>query len=353
MRPVHRLSFMTSVVFTLAPVAARAQAPVTPAAPSATNAPPAPNTTPSAAAMDEGRAHFGKGLTLYHEGDFAGALAEFRRADEVAPSYRILYNLAETQYELKDYASALAAFEAYLSQGGGEISNARRAQVETDIRNLRQRVAHIEVTTSVTGAEVSVDGVVVGTSPLPKALVVNLGRRVVTASKPGMSPASKTLDVAGGDEAHVALDLLVPAPAVAAVTPVLVPTPVALPAAPLPNAAPAAVRAHDRSMTPVWVGVGVTGALVAAYAICGGLTLGANSSYNAELSRFPGSPSGIADAHSRVRTFAVASDILAGTAIASGAVTVYLALTRHNGDPAVASTQLGLAPDRVSFRYDF
>ncbi len=121
---------------------------------------------PTAEAQQQGRDHFARGLARYHEGDFGGALVEFQRAYDVAPSFRILFNLGQTAYELRDYAGAVTAFTRYLTEGADRVPQERRAEVEKSLRDLDQRVGRVEISTNVPGAELSIDGVHVGTSPL-------------------------------------------------------------------------------------------------------------------------------------------------------------------------------------------
>ena len=61
--------------------------------------------------MEEGRKHFQAGVQFYKENDFRAALIEFKRAYELAPNFKVLYNLGQTSLELQDYASALRSFE--------------------------------------------------------------------------------------------------------------------------------------------------------------------------------------------------------------------------------------------------
>ena len=42
--------------------------------------------------------HFQRGVELYGERNYDGALAEFSRAHELSPNYRVLYNLAQTYF---------------------------------------------------------------------------------------------------------------------------------------------------------------------------------------------------------------------------------------------------------------
>jgi hypothetical protein len=162
-----------------------------------------------ARAADDGRssaAHFQNGVELYSEGNVAGAVAEFRRAYELSKNWKILFNLGQASYELRDYAAALRWFSLYLRDGGQEVAAERRRSIEADIANLRRRVGTISVVSNVPGAEVSVDGRLVGVAPLAD-LTVNVGEHRVVASKPGWESASRTVVIAMHDRVDVRLDL--------------------------------------------------------------------------------------------------------------------------------------------------
>ena len=63
-------------------------------------------TADSTPATEQARAHFQRGVDYYTEGDLAAALVEFERAYALQPAYRLLYNLGQVTYELRDYAAA-------------------------------------------------------------------------------------------------------------------------------------------------------------------------------------------------------------------------------------------------------
>jgi len=64
---------------------------------------------------------FQQAVELYREGSYEGALAEFRKAYQISPSYRVLYNIAQTQYALHDFVSAHRSLVQYMAEGRGEI----------------------------------------------------------------------------------------------------------------------------------------------------------------------------------------------------------------------------------------
>ncbi|MBW2459762.1 MAG: PEGA domain-containing protein, partial [Deltaproteobacteria bacterium] len=155
----------------------------------------------------EASKRFRQGVKLYNDGDFVAALVEFKRAYELKPHYRVLYNLGQTSRGLKDYAAALHAYEQYLEEGGTKLKPQRRKEVEGHVEDLTARVGTLTVTTNVDGAEIQIDDVVVGVSPLDEPIVVNVGRRRIVATLTGHAPARRVLEVAGTDELEVELEL--------------------------------------------------------------------------------------------------------------------------------------------------
>ena len=161
----------------------------------------------SGSASDEASKRFRSGVAFFKSKDFSAAMVEFKRAYELVPNYSVLYNLGQTARELKDYALALTAYERYLREGDTKIQAARRKEVTTAIEELRGKVGKIKVVTNVSGAEIAVDDITVGASPLPESVVVNIGRRKVSATPRGYAPAQRVLDVAGQEEATATLEL--------------------------------------------------------------------------------------------------------------------------------------------------
>src|SRR6266540_2275305 len=71
--------------------------------------------------LDDARVHFDRGIELFGEGSYEAALVEFDRAYQIAPSYRIQYNVGRIHRQLNHYAEALNAFQEYLTRGGSSI----------------------------------------------------------------------------------------------------------------------------------------------------------------------------------------------------------------------------------------
>jgi len=276
---------------------------------------------------DTARAHFEHGVELYREGDFRAALIEFQRAYEASPNYKVLYNLGQTSLELQDYAGALKALRGYLEGGGRSVPAARKNQVEADIKRLESRVARVDISVNVPDADVTIDDVSVGRSPLRGAVLVSEGRRKIAATRAGMTSAERVIDVAGGDNPRITLQLVEPK----APPPVIVsvPTPQPQPQAPAaqPIAPPPVVRTTSSPSTGFWIGVATTGTLAAAWGVLGGLALGSNNTFQSRLSQPGVQTADVDSARNQTRAFALASDITGGAAIVAAVTTIVLAFT--------------------------
>ncbi len=153
------------------------------------------------------RDHFGKGVAAFDGGRLKEAAEEFKLAYQLSPAFVILYNLGQVEGLLGRSVQAVDAFEQYLAQGGAEIPAARREAVRKEIEAQGARIGTIEVRTSPAGAEVRVDRVLVGTTPLAKPLRVTAGPHAVEAALPGHTTEARQLEIAGRSEVAIALVL--------------------------------------------------------------------------------------------------------------------------------------------------
>lgn len=287
---------------------------------SALGAPPdAAAGAPSDEAVARAVARFEQGQKLYAERDFAGALTEFRKAYEIAPNYRLLYNIGQVCYQMQDYVCARRSRERYLASGAGSISEARRQAVVLELAELEKRIGYIEIETDVAGAEISVDDVLVGTSPLAAPVAVSAGRHRTTVLAAGRPSLTRSVDVAGRDTVRVAV-VLAHAEAGGEPAPAASPPP---PAA--GHHAPASGRdaPEPRSaMTPyAWLGYGTGGLLAAGATVTGVLALSAASDVRSTLYD---DDAAAASARTRASTLAIATDALVVGAVLTLAATTVL-----------------------------
>ncbi|WP_224370405.1 PEGA domain-containing protein [Hyalangium versicolor] len=300
------------------------------------NASAAGSKAPTKANMEEAQKRYERGRDLYEESDYRGALVEFQRAYELAPSFRLLYSIALVQYQLQDYASSMRSYQQYLQEGGNDIPAQRREEVQRELNKLRSRVATLTITTDRPGAEVSVDDVVVGTTPLQDPVIVSAGRRRITATLPGQPPVSRAIDVAGTDSVNVALAFGAPKE-----------TPAPVATAPREQA-PVGVTEKAQPRGIPWVAWGTTGALAVATGVTGVMALGAQSDLKKKRDTFGVSKEELADASQKTKRFGLMTDVLGGATLVAAGISTYLTLTRNPSEPAeTTSLHLGVGPGSV------
>jgi hypothetical protein len=284
---IRASSLVAALLFVLAalsPASARAQPTVGECVP-----------TPEARAANE------RALELSKDGHFAEALQLFQEAYDACPSFVILYNIGRMSALTQDYARSLAAFSKYLSDGGSGIDVARRREVEGEIIHLKGEVSTIDVRTEETGAQVAVDGVVRGTTPLAGPIITNPGKRKITVS--GKTTSTQEIDAKRGARVEVRFD--------------------GAPPDPVPVQPSSTFRFPSELVIAAWITAGVfTGASIAT----GVSALVTEADLNDDLylgpAFTPAAGSEIEDKADRAVALATATDVLIGAAIVSGTLAI-------------------------------
>jgi len=283
---------------------------------------------PGACSRDDAKSRYLKGVELFEEGDYQAALIEFKRSYECVPNFNVLYNIGQVYFQLQDYANGLKTLQQYLDDGGKRIPQSRRSEVERDVEKLRARVATVTIKVSQPGADILVDDVKVGQSPMSGPIVVSAGKRKFDATKEGFRSTPRTEEIAGQETREIVIDLQ------ASTTVINVgggdggtgggtggegggtPPP---PEDPVP-------------VLPI-VFWSLTGAFVVGTAVTGGLALGADSDLQ-EMKRTPNTPvEDIESAASKSRGLAIASDVLLGVSIVSAGLATYFTIDFYLSKP--------------------
>jgi hypothetical protein len=278
--------------------------------------------------VEAARESFERGLALFERGEPRAALAELRRAHELAPSFRIFYNIALVNVALDDPAGAITAFQRYLREGATRVPAERRAEVEREIARLSQRAAALLIDVEAAGTPVVIDGAPVGESPLSARVWVNPGLHRVAAGE-----REQRVELAAGDERVLRF-------AQAA-------SPAAEPASPAPRV-PAATP--EGRATP-WLAWGVTGGLLAGSAVSGVVALNARASEQDLQAKDGVRGSELEAARSDVERWALVSDVLLAATALSAGVSLYLTLRADPDEPARAA--LVVTPGAVHARVQF
>src|SRR6185503_13101426 len=144
----------------------------------------------------EAAQRFDRGLKLFNEQDNAGALAEFRRANELSPQLLVVYNIGLVYAAMGRPVEAVGALEEAL-RSRDALKPALRSRAESVLAEQSARIGRVRVMTRPEGARIEVDGVAAGKRPLAEPLRVASGTHVVGAVLEEHAPARKEVTVAG------------------------------------------------------------------------------------------------------------------------------------------------------------
>jgi hypothetical protein len=251
----------------------------------------------------EASRHFTRGVELYNDGDFRGALVEFKKAYSVWPRATVLYDIGQTEYQLLDYAAALSTMSRYLAETGPNA--AHRSDVESTVETLRGRVGRIALTAD-PDCDVIVDDQQRGTTPLSQPLVVSMGPRKVTLSCAGRGSVTRQVELAGGESVRVELRLpLRAAPRTLSVS----------------ASAPVRTRPSPKGLAVGWT---LTGLGAAAVIALGSATLAEQDRLGQMKNMYPVTRPELDSQAQLTQGLAIASDVVGVVTLVAAGVSTYL-----------------------------
>ena len=291
------------------------------------------------ARADEALELYQQAADLFEEKRFEDAAAAFRKAYELKPSWKILFNIGQCEAAAGRYGLALDAFEEYTLEGGDDVPLERRDYVADEVRRLQPMVGSIEVVAP-DGSLVLVDGYERATTPLKGPLRVASGKHRVELRKGDEVLIDDTFKVAGGMTTKVALDVAAP----------VQPAEPEQPAEPVQPAEPEQPAEPDQPVEPDpqddsrplwtggWVMAGVGAGLLVAGGITGGLALKTGKDLEADYpDGVPRDKKGEIDS---MDNLAITTNILLGVGAAVAATGAIMLILDVGADeePAVALT---------------
>jgi hypothetical protein len=168
-------------------------------------APAAPSSAQAAPAGDAAEKHYEAGVGYAKAVKWAEAREEFRQAYEASPKLKSLAGLIKAEIAIGLKAKAATHLVAMLRRRS-ELDPNTLAEAEAKLAELRTQIGAATITVNAEGAEVVVDGEVVGRSPIADEVFVEAGPRKFQARKAGLT-AEQSVDVAPGSKPAVALTM--------------------------------------------------------------------------------------------------------------------------------------------------
>jgi hypothetical protein len=154
------------------------------------------------------RALFAQGNQLYDQGKFADAEAAYLEAWKLKKSFDVAGNLGNLEADLKKWRPA-AEYIAYAIRefpAGGKPG--LRDELLRRLSEAKAQVGTLRIQVNRPGAEVYVDGVSVGVTPLPGEVFVDPGNHLIEVRLEGFPPAQANVAAARGRTDDVAVNLV-------------------------------------------------------------------------------------------------------------------------------------------------
>jgi hypothetical protein len=168
---------------------------------------PAPSASAQAApTAQQAEKRYEAGIKYVQADKWAEALEEFRQAYEASAQLKYLAALIKAEIATGQNVKATTHLVAMLRRRD-ELDPNTLAQAEEKLAELLKKVGAARIQVNVDGAEVLVDGKVVGTSPIADEVFMEPGRRTFQARKAGVGTAEESVDVAAGSKSAVTLGL--------------------------------------------------------------------------------------------------------------------------------------------------
>ena len=207
MRTASWLALGLGFALVFAPLAAHAQTPPDSSQtqpPPQQQPPPPPPPPPQAPAdpnLEAAKLHFEQGVSLFNDGNYPAALAEFEQSYKLNPTPAVLYNIGLTQKALFHYTEAVDAITQYLSHRA-DLPPDRIAEAQKQLDELTALLA--DITLAITPADaaktatVTVDGRTLPPEMLAHPIKLASGTHKIAIAVDGYKSADREIMVAAG-----------------------------------------------------------------------------------------------------------------------------------------------------------
>ena len=180
---------------------------------------------PTDAVTEVARQRYKEGVKAYEAGKFEDARAAFLQAYALKRVPAVLLNLGQSELRTSPphYEDAGNHLQQFLREHTAATPD-EKAAAEKGIADVKKKSAQVSVIVDAPGADIAIDGTVVGKSPLADPVFVKPGKHAVAASGGGKS-ANDAFDAQIGATKSVTLALAGAAPPIAPVSPPVGPAP--------------------------------------------------------------------------------------------------------------------------------
>lgn len=155
---------------------------------------------------EKAKKHFLKGKALVEEGDYEKAIVELNASYELNPVPVVIYNIAICYDKLHKYANAMKYYRLFFIKKE-DLSKEMKKDISDRIEELDEFIGLLALEVDVKGAEVIIDGALVGHTPL-EAVFVETGEHDLSLRKVGFHDVKKKFTVVSGETTELTFNMV-------------------------------------------------------------------------------------------------------------------------------------------------
>jgi tetratricopeptide (TPR) repeat protein len=162
----------------------------------------------------EAREHFRAASEHYRAGRFREALRGFELAERLLPSPELAFNIARAHEELGEIEAAVEHYERYVAaRGDASDVGSVQARIAALRGSLEQRPVRAIETAALRidaepGAEIKLDGSLVGVAPIDRIVWIEPGKHLLEAELAGHAPYRGEIDAPAGSMVAGSVELV-------------------------------------------------------------------------------------------------------------------------------------------------
>jgi tetratricopeptide (TPR) repeat protein len=166
------------------------------------------------ARVREARQHFSAASEHYRAGRFREALRGFELAERLVPSPELSFNIARAHEQLGEIEAAIEHYERYVAARGeasdvgsvsARIAALRGSLEQRPVRAMETAALRIDAEP---GAEIKLDGTLLGVAPIDRIVWVEPGTHVLEAELSGHAPYRGEIDAPAGSMVAGSVELV-------------------------------------------------------------------------------------------------------------------------------------------------
>lgn len=196
--------------------------------------------SPAFAAPETVDALIKRGVELMSKRDYIAAMDAFRRAHETAPSPRTFAQIGFVYMAMGRWVEAEDQLLQAIAEPEDRWARRNRGVLNDSLAKVRERLGYLELSGEPSGAEIRIDGELVGLLPMRKPVRMAVGQSAITISAPGFRKVERSAEVRAGETTRIEINLK----RIATAAPPVVAAAPSVPVANVAEVPPPAVRAQ-------------------------------------------------------------------------------------------------------------